>query len=88
MNNEEKILGMLETLTADMSEIKNHLSNIELSAADTNDRIRLVKQGTAALTIDYRSLENALRDRFINFTDKLTNIEQKVKHHDDILYAE
>ena len=95
MNNEEKILGMLETLTADisgvkaeMSEVKNRLNNIELSVADTNDRVRKVYQSIGSFKFDIMSLSDALRDRFMNFTEKLTSIEQKVKHHEDILYAE
>ena len=102
MNNEEKILGMLETLTADMSELKDcfsnieqsiakandRMNNIELSVADTNDRVRKVHQSIGSFKFDIMSLSDALRDRFMNFTEKLTSIEQKVKHHEDILYAE
>ena len=102
MNNEEKILGMLESLAADMTEVKDRLgnveqfvakvndrlNNVELSVADTNDRVRKVFQSTAGLKFDIMSISSALSDRFMNFTDKVTSIEQNVKHHEDILYAE
>jgi len=93
--NDEKIFGVLESLTADvsvlkadMSEVKDHMNNIELSAADTNDRVRKVYQSIASFKFDIMSLSDTLRDRFMNFTEKLTSIEQKVKHHEDILYSE
>jgi len=109
MNNEEKILGMLEALTSDMSgmktdiiEMKDCLSNveqsvakandrminIELSVADTNDHVHKVKQSAAGLKFDIMSISSTLTDRFMNFTEKLTSIDRKVKNHEDILSAE
>ena len=39
MNNEEKILGMLETLTADMSGMKIDMSGMKADIAEVKDRL-------------------------------------------------
>jgi len=99
MNNEEKILGMLETLTVDMSEVKDRLGNVEQSVSQIGKRLDFVEETLAETrkTVDktHKSvvfIENDhgdtlkyLRDGYNNNTAKLTSIEKKVKRHEKLL---
>jgi len=92
MNNEEKILGILETLTiditgmkADMTEMKGRLDKVEAIIDETNKDVRKIRQAVTVLEHDHKKMTEALMDGFISNTEKLTRIEDKVTFHDKIL---
>jgi len=85
MNNEEKILGMLETLTVDMSEVKDRLGKVETAIDETNKDVRKIGQAVTVLEHDHKKMTGVLMDGFTNNTERLTRIEDKVTYYDKVL---
>jgi len=92
MNNEEKILGMLETLTTDMTVVKTNitkiegrLDNVEVTLAETNDNVRKLGQAVTVLEHGHAKMTGVLMDGFTNNTERLTRIEDKVTYYDEVL---
>lgn len=69
MNNEEKILGLLERLADDTQQIKDRLTSVE-------DRLTSVESGLKALEADQR----ALREKVDGMYSVLTAVFDETSH--------
>jgi len=58
MNNEEKILSMLETLTQGQAEMNGRLDRLEAGQAETNGRLDKLEAGQAKLEAGQAKLES------------------------------
>ena len=99
MNNEEKILSLLETLTTDVSELKTDMSgvktdmaevkvrlnNVEETLFETNERVRGLEQSVASIEYNHGKRLDLIYETVQSHTEALIRIKEDVKRHDDIL---
>ena len=62
MNNEEKILGMLETLTTDMNGMKADMNDMKADMAEVKDRLGSVEQSVEKIEKRLDNVEDHLAE--------------------------
>lgn len=99
MNNEERILTMLDTmntrleqLTTDMSDIKGRMERVEDEVGGINirmggidERVRNIEGIAVRIENDHGQKLDALFDGYKQNADRLDRIESEVTRHEDII---
>lgn len=100
MNNEEKILGLLEKIYIDLHDTKQDLRDTKKNFQETNDSLRAeMQKGFEAVNLELQEVKNAivriendhgqklsaLFDGYKQNSDKLDRIEVEVAKHEEII---
>ncbi|MCL2539479.1 MAG: hypothetical protein FWE66_03990 [Oscillospiraceae bacterium] len=90
MNNEEKLLSILETIQGDIKSIDARLSGVEHNQSEMYEEIRGLSQTVAKIEVEHGNKLSALYDAHIDTVRNATTIKEldaKIEDHDNRIWA-
>ena len=84
MNNEEKILAILEKVEARLGNLESSVTSLETSVTNLETSVTNLEKGQATLTKEVKSLR---RDVDKHLWGEITRLENRIDQHDEDITA-